>query len=237
MALDTTLRWFTLRATNAFVTNGANQTPVTGDTGYLYPQNVTVGGDTVQVGWSADDDTVRDRDNTVDPRLAGMHMQTNTGTQRDFRIDLPVAGKWLLRLGIGDASNAQAYQYVQIRDTSTVLATIDDTNGTGVGEFLDATGAQHTSAANWVANEAGLLLTFATTILNIRAGSPAAQSNSTTLATIGLQRVLAEPPPGASKPRLEMLDSGDGDFPSELNPLAWFKSRNGLYVPDRRIAR
>lgn len=175
------------RATAAFVTDGADETYSLGSPDDDYP--VTRNG--VTFGWEdgpADDS--RDRDATVDRRLAGINFHPNDGTQKRFRVDLPATGDYNIRLAIGDTGTGQGYQYVEVLDTTTQVHLIDDTNGTAIDNYDDATGVNRTEAA-WPTDNAVQLETFSTTILRLRIGPTTAQAGSTTLAHLFLNQVAA----------------------------------------------
>jgi hypothetical protein len=169
------------RQSSGYVTDGAGQTYCT--TADTYP--TTRGGYTF--GWesgtiSAD----RDRDNTLDPRLAGINFRTNDGTTATFRVDLPSTGSYVVTLALGDATSDQFYQYALLKDGTSTFATIDDTNGTTAQQFDDATGVTRTSAANWVSGNATLTQTFSSTIFRVQIGSPVSQTNSTAFAHVAI---------------------------------------------------
>ena len=164
---------FNFRATSGFVTDGSNETYVLEE---MYP--TTRNG--VTFGWNAGLQT-RDRNSSLDRRLAGSHFTNNTGTQRVFRVDLPSAQDYVISLALGDAQYAQAYLYWQLLDNTNSLAIIDDTDGTAGSHFDDATGVDRTAAA-WPADNLTITKTFATTTLNCKIGSPSAQAGASTLA-------------------------------------------------------
>lgn len=175
---------FNFRSTSGFVTDGTNETYVIGDD---YP--VTRNG--VTFGWTAKGlFDKRDRDSGVDRRLAGLNFNTNDGTQSTFQIDLPAIGDYTIRLALGDQSNPQGYQYWKLLDNTTVLATIDDTNGTAGAAFDDATGVQRITA-DWPTLNVAITQTFATTTLKVVIGSPGAQADSTTIAHLFVSQVVA----------------------------------------------
>lgn len=176
------------RATSGYVTDGATDTYCVGSAD-SYP--TTRGG--ITFGWSiASGFEARDRNSGIDARLAGINFQPNDGGQSTLRVDI-TPGSYSIRLAIGDASNPQAYQYVQIKDDSSAVLTVDDTNGTGNGNFDDATGVEY-SPANWPGNNSSASASFASSILNVILGSPASQSESSTLAYIQfVAQVTAKP--------------------------------------------
>jgi len=131
------------RATDGYVTDGADQTYCLAD---VYP--VTRGGYTF--GWvTSGPGSLANRSTGVDVRLAGTNARENTGAQATFRIDLPNADAVDLRLAIGDASYAQNRTYLRAEDgDGGELFTISDATGQASGSFLDANATEFT-AANW----------------------------------------------------------------------------------------
>lgn len=170
---------FNFRATSGYVTDSAGETYVIGA---VYPE--TRNG--ITFGWNTDiSGECRDRATGIDVRLAGINRQTNDGTQKTFRIDLPAAGDYDIRLALGDGGGFdQAYVYLQVLDNATPVATIDDTDGLTAGggvNFDDATGAGMTTAA-WPGSNTKITKTFSSTTLNIKIGSPSVQTNTSPLA-------------------------------------------------------
>ncbi len=166
------------RSTSGYVTDGANETYCLGD---IYP--TTRGG--VTFGWISGHATGvnRDRNSGNDRRLAGFNGTGNSGTQAQFQLDLPASGSWTIHLALGDASYAQGYEYVRIKDGSggSALLTIDDTDGTSANHFDDAGGNDRTAAA-WPGSEVGVSVTFSGSTLWLLLGSPVAQAGQSTLA-------------------------------------------------------
>lgn len=183
------------RATSGYVTDGAGEDYNLGE---VYPVNRQG----FNQGWvgSAYGDTARNRSNTNDRRLAGMNQVPNAASQYTFRIQVASAGQYSLRMALGDASNAQSYQYIQVLDSdnSTVLATIDDTNGTTASNsFDDATGTQLT-AANWVTSNTAVTITLSGTSCYFRVGSPGVQTENTCVAHLSLTSLTNPPTAGFS---------------------------------------
>lgn len=171
------------RDTAAYVTDGTNETYVLIDS---YP--TTRNG--VTFGWAAGAQQSRDRDSTVDRRLAGINFQANNGAQSNFRVDLPSTADYIVTLALGDTAYSQGYQYWRLLDNTTVLATIDDTNGTVGDNYDDATGVNR-AEADWPSQNATIQKTFASTTLNVKIGAPTAQADSSTLAHLFLSQVAA----------------------------------------------
>jgi hypothetical protein len=171
---------FNFRNTPTYAIDGTNETYVVGD-GYSTTRNgATFGWETVS--------QIRDRVATNDRRLAGSNQTPNTGTQIAFRVDLPAVGTYQIHLALGDAGSAQGDEYLQIKDDTTVLMTLDKPAGTAIQQFYDATGALLTNAT-WPTSEAGTTLTFASTILRVVIGTPAVGANSSSLAHLRIVRL------------------------------------------------
>lgn len=154
---------FDFRATAGYVTDVAPNTYVlASDT---YP--TSRGGFTF--GWESTTGLdSRDRSTGVDSRLAGINFKPNSDTVTDtFRVDLPLAGTYNIRLALGDGTTSAQTNYVVVKDTSTALITFAPI-ATG-GNFADAAGNLW-SPANWPANNVAVSEAFATTILRIVIG-------------------------------------------------------------------
>lgn len=153
------------RATSGFVTDGANET-------YCLPTDTyptTRGGMTF--GWESG--TISgglDRDSGVDRRCAGINYRSNDGTTATFRLDLGNTGAADIHLAVGDYGSDQSDQLVVVKDTNTTVTTINDAS-ISAQRFDDALGAEHTSPANWAANEDPFAHTFASTICRLTIGS------------------------------------------------------------------
>jgi hypothetical protein len=177
------LRGYNFRATLGYVTDPANHVGITASP--IYP---TVDGYGLQSGWVTDAAEVRDRNDAVDPRLAGVAF-ANTNDTRTFRIGLNSAGPWEIRLAIGDINNAQTNHQVRVLDDATAFISILSV-ATGAGEFRDATGALHTSAANWIANNTAVTRTFVSTTLNLQIGPM--ESGSQAIAHLSITDVSSQ---------------------------------------------
>src|SRR5271165_2886814 len=111
---------FDFRNTKGFVTDPSGDTYVLPST--LYPTSFN--GTTY--GWVKTTPVQgRDRNASLDPRLAGINFVTN-GSPGTFYVDLPSAGTYNLSLAMGDAGYQQCSTQCQVQflDGSTVLATV-----------------------------------------------------------------------------------------------------------------
>ena len=186
------------RDTAVYVTDPANCTYVLGQND-LYPttRNSTT------FGWNAFADISRNRDNTVDARLAGDNRQDNSGTQANWRLDLPNAGTFTTTLAMGTAGIfSSAKNYVEIKDNTTSVFTNNDTGGFSAGHHNDATNTDYTSAA-WPGSNTTANLTFATTTLFLYIGTPTAQSDFSAINHVFLNEVVS-----TSHPLLSCLGAG-----------------------------
>jgi hypothetical protein len=178
----TNTKGFNFRLTNPYVTDGTNEIRV--DLSEAYPSGKTIDGDSFDCGFESSSSTGQaNRNAALDARLAGIVYKFG-GTPDDFRIDLPSAGNYIIRLAVGDATDAQT-QNLDLLDGSSVLLSISNV-ATGIEQFIDASGTLRTSAANWVSNQAETQYTFSTTILRVRLKTPTA--GSTTLAHLAIRQ-------------------------------------------------
>jgi len=157
-----------------------------------YPR-LTAQGNTV--GWDnavGHIDGSRDRDNTIDPRLAGMVYLQNHTTPAIFYMDLPAPGDYTINLAIGDAVYQQVYQNFTVYDNTTPLFSANNIGGT---IFADAHG-NYLTAAQWPTNNVGVSRTFTSTKFALLIGGDA--SGTTTIAHLHVQSA-ASPVPVTTK--------------------------------------
>lgn len=102
----------------------------------------------------------RNRSLTNDTRLAGMVFVTTGGAFR-FKIELPSAGDYLIRLAAGDPTTDIGTN-VELFDSTTSLGVLCSGAPGAANSFRDATDVVHT-AANWPANNNSAAHTFTTT--------------------------------------------------------------------------
>lgn len=154
------------RNTSGYVTDSAGETYCITDSYPTTRGGITFGWETSETGRG------RDRNSGNDRRLAGINFWPNNNSPADntFRVDLPAPGTYPVRLAMGDAGSLQELQYFQIKDGSTVLTTIDDTDGTSSNNFDDATGTMY-SAANWAASNTAYNAVMTGTALKILIGA------------------------------------------------------------------
>lgn len=177
-------RGIAFRQTSGYVADAATDTYCLGETYPVTRNSIGPFGFTIFTGQG------RDRDNTLDVRLAGINFQTNLALQGLFQWDGLTAGVKNIRLALGDGGATQAYQYIQILDSDgiTVLFTITDTDGTAVAEFDDASGVNRTAAA-WPGSNVAVQVTLSGTSLFFKLGAPTSQTGSSTIAYISVEDV------------------------------------------------
>lgn len=187
----TTQKYINLRASQAYVTDGANQTSLNDDDvgAGAYPISVTLDSDTFDIGWVTDFPQYRDRDDTADPRLAGIHFSNNDGSGvRTLRIDVP-AGNIGVRLAFGDPINDRLYTEWAIYDNTTLLETGVYASTITGGQWVDANETLHASNAAWISSNTEKTYNISSGILLIKIGSVAAQTDVTALATVGFRSI------------------------------------------------
>jgi hypothetical protein len=154
------------RATLAFVTDGANDdAELDPSAGVTYPRTTAQGN---TVGWETVVGTgvqSRNRNAGNDPRLAGAHWSDSVGTM-DFRIDLPAAGGYNIRAAMGEPNYARNVN-CELRDGTTVLATLTSGATSAAQRFKDATNVERTNAT-WPGSNAAYAATFSGTICRLR---------------------------------------------------------------------
>lgn len=161
------------RATLAYVTDGAADSCELGAAsgGVAYPRTTAQGN---TVGWEGGGSgNERNRSTTNDNRLAGLHFFNSV--TKNFRFDLPAAGKYNIRLAAGDASNNANVGWSLI-DNATSLGVLASGTGGAVNSFKDASNVSRTAAA-WPGNNVAVAFTFASTICRFRS-DPTVAGNS-----------------------------------------------------------
>ena len=142
------------RATSGYATDGTNETYVlAGDT---YP--TTRGGVTFGYTGGMPSGNGRNRSTSVDRRLAGMHFDSSTA-DAVFRLDLPAAGSYEVRMALGESTLANTHGGDLTDGVSTLISIPNASNST---PFTDSTNVAHTSG-NWPTNNNPAAVTFTTT--------------------------------------------------------------------------
>ena len=178
---------FDFRATSNYVTDPPGDTYVLSST--TYPTTF----DGTNYGWTnAYLVQSRNRNASLDPRLAGINFATN-GAPASFDVQLPSPGTYNLSLAMGDAGYEQCWVQCQIQflDGSTVLATI--TEGlTNLGYFYDAKG-NNWAAAQWPSDNLSQQVTLTGSLLTMVVGTSHSTGDSTPVAFLGVARVSGAP--------------------------------------------
>ena len=178
---------FDFRGTANYVNDPPDATSVLATT--IFP---TEGGLTTY-GWAYTTPVITaNRNNSVDPRLAGINY-VNNGTPSQFYVNLSAPGTYNLSLAMGDAGYPGCLVRCQIQflDGNAVLATL--TRGpANVGYFYDAAG-NIWSTAQWPTKNVSRQVTLAGTQLTVRLGSSSPTGDTTPIAYLGVSQVSAGP--------------------------------------------
>jgi len=130
----------------------------------------------------------RDRDNTLDRRLAGIAQAGGAGTQHHFQVDLPAAGDYQIWFALGDAGS-QSYEYCQIKDGATALYTLDDSTFIAGGLLWDDTAGTRYNQTTWSSSNVPTTLTFTGSTFTFVLGPTTA--NNSTLSHLFISQVVA----------------------------------------------
>lgn len=182
------------RNTIPFVTDGNGQTPciASGNTAATPDYLPTCRRNGV-FGYLVDPgDTGRDRDATLDPRLAGIHYNANTSAPKQVRLALNGPGTYDFYIAVGDAASGQSAQFVRCNDHQYTLLNINQPAGSAFASFFDATNTQY-AAANWPSQNRPKRVRFRGPYLDIFYGDPAQLAGaSTTLAYFAAVQITSE---------------------------------------------
>ena len=156
-----------MRGTSGFVTTDpANCYYVTQNgTSTYYPITSPQG---ASWGWGGNvGNRQADRDNTVDPRLAGINYCAPGDATLFFEIDLPATGSYQIGLALGDASFGNGPMTCTFFDNVTLFSTPVTAGSVSAGQWYDASGVLRTSSADWVSNNALITHTFSSTVFKV----------------------------------------------------------------------
>jgi hypothetical protein len=160
------------RQNSSFVTDGTGENVELQQGANDYPRTTPQGN---TVGWESGGLSIntRDRNASLDRRLAGLHF--NISASSDFRIDLPSSGSYNIRLAAGDNDGPQEVN-VTLYDGTTSLGVLSSGTTGGAAHFKDATNTDYTAAA-WPGSNTAVTKSFSTTIARFRlnpssSGSP-----------------------------------------------------------------
>lgn len=181
---------FNFRSTSDYVTDGAGQTYVLGET-----SSQTRDGWTFQ--WDSCGDCPRDRSTGVGPRFAGINKRDNTGTQNTWTLTLPEAGTWEIRAAFGDATNTASATYAYFYDDASLISSIVGATAspTTANYYLDATGATLANAS-WDSGNTPIIHNFSSTTFRLRIGAPTNAGGESRLAHLSIKKVGAPSDPG-----------------------------------------
>ena len=133
----------------------------------------------------------RNRNASIDARLAGCNFVVNSGATNTFTLDLPNGpGTYRVRLAIGDYGSAQN-NLVLVKDGSTTLATINV--ATSANRFTDAastgSGVGGLTNTGWVSGNVDVELTFSGSTIALVCGGHSSGSLSSALAHLAVEFV------------------------------------------------
>lgn len=133
----------------------------------------------------------RDRNATIDARLAGI-IAVPTGTSAAvFTATLPAPGTYDITVAAGDHDNLQTIN-LDILDNGVLLFSVATNITTAAGNhYIDATGVERTSDTDWVTNNVKKRLTFTTTSAGFSLNSPS--GNNSCLCHLKIEAVAAAP--------------------------------------------
>jgi hypothetical protein len=177
------------RSTVGYVTDGPNDSMASSAPfGPTYPETLgnglTCGWETVPTGTGD-----RNRSNSIDVRLAGGAFSQVSTDVIIYRIDLPNGtGDYLIRAASGDVLYGPSDTYLQFRDTTTALATINHASGQPSSQWYDASDVLRTSAATWTSSNARITKTFATTIFRTAVGRGAGAGGSCPICYLSVEK-------------------------------------------------
>jgi hypothetical protein len=199
------------RQTLAYVTDGANESwegdGSAGPTIPTYPRTTAQGN---TVGWESGAGVsvnARDRNSGNTARLAGCHFAADGTHVNNFRIDLPSAGNYNVRIASGDPSYARSSK-VEMFDTSTSRGVLCNGSTGAANSFLDASGTVRT-AATWAANNTSAAITFTTTICRFRVGAGSGSIGDSPIAHVYIESAGGATTPINVTPSIDSLAGGE----------------------------
>ena len=153
---------FNFRATDAYVTDGANETYVRDFDAYPVTRNG------VTFGWTSSAPLGSDQHAAGDRRLAGINYSQNNNEVLTFRVDLPAAADYIITLANGHFSSTISNNKIEFLDDTTSRA-IDAQASITADNYNDASNVIRTEA-NWPGQNVTITRTFNTTIFNMKIG-------------------------------------------------------------------
>lgn len=175
------------RGTSGYVTDGADETYVLGETSPTTRK--TGNGNEVTFNWDASPTIYAYNRNASigDVRLAGINLKSNASNPLILNITLPSSGTYRVRMAIGDANEAQGTQYVKLMDNGSVLLTVSAAS-VAMAHFIDASGVDRTAAA-WPTDNAYVDVVFATTTCQLSIGPTSLIGDYSVLAHLYLEKI------------------------------------------------
>ena len=171
------------RATAGFVTDNSGQTYVLASDTYPTSRiGLTFGWETPTLIDS------RDRNSSVDPRLAGLHFRPNGGGTDTFRLDLS-SGEYDIAFAFGDSDNDEEH-YIDVKDNTSSLFSFSPLS-TPTARWGDAAGNTW-SASEWPTNNVAVRKTISSGILRVVV-SAITGARSTTIANLSVTQVGEAP--------------------------------------------
>lgn len=169
------------RGTTAYGVNGGvgdgagesvvpSSTETSGLQGIVYPTPVSG----TNMGWDNATSGTRDS-STVPPAPFAGHHRNEAANLATFRIDLPSAGTYTIRLASGSYTGGFGTNKIEIFDNVTSKLTINASTS-GADKYLDANYNSNTTertSANWAANNQSVDIAFASTTFLLKVGSGA----------------------------------------------------------------
>lgn len=161
------------RSTSSYVTDGADDsvetsTANTTDSAVYavsYPRTTAQGN---TVGWENISGGIYTRNrNTAGAKLAGFHFPDEAASAQRWRMDLPSAGQYAIRLAMGDYSYGSQTCGVIIYDDTTNVLQVSGVTTTAANRYIDASGVERIGVSGWDGNNVAVTRTFASTILRL----------------------------------------------------------------------
>ena len=177
---------FNFRATPGFVQDGQHETYVLNSDSFPTERKGLV------FGYSGGGATARDRNSSIDRRLAGMHFVANAATNRSyFRIKLPEGpGVYEVRFALGDAGFSTDDVHFELQsERNAAYRIFDFPDAISSNQYWGADEILHTSPTAWVANNQPIILNITSSILTTQLASEEVTIGSSTLAHLSLRKI------------------------------------------------
>lgn len=160
---------FNFRSTSGFIGSDA----YTGNSNATYVTNADTYSQTrigMTFGRESGLSQPRDRNASLDPRIAGCHFYDGSGGMWTFRWDLTGTGTWGIRAAMGDEFDRSGTgQYVEFQDGTTPFYILDSTFPGGGNVWWDPTSTVY-NQTTWPSSNAQITHTFLSTIFRVQLG-------------------------------------------------------------------